>query len=253
MKVNVDRFFLKTNEVEEIPESYYDKISPVIDAVKAFARSSNQCLYVIDYARKGFLYVSPNLQQMCGMCAEEMMELGYGFQAKYAPYEDQKMLVELNKSGFDFFENIPVNQRDGYSISYDFRLQNGEREQMIHHTLTHLVTTKKGRVWIALCTMSPSSAQKPGNIIMRKEGSRTVHEYDLASREWIERKLPKPLNPIERLILTMSMQGYTMEEISTVKQISINTLKSSKRILFNKLNVSSISQAITYCMNYKLI
>lgn len=109
MKVNVDRFFLKTNEVEEIPESYYDKISPVIDAVKAFARSSNQCLYVIDYARKGFLYVSPNLQQMCGMCAEEMMELGYGFQAKYAPYEDLKMLVELNKSGFDFFENIPVN------------------------------------------------------------------------------------------------------------------------------------------------
>ena len=252
MKVNVDRFFLKTNEVEKIPESYYDKISPVIDAVKAFARSSNQCLYVVDYARKGFLYVSPNLQQMCGMCAEEMMELGYGFQVKYAPYEDQKMLVELNKSGFDFFENIPVNQRDGYSISYDFRLQNGEREQMIHHTLTHLVTTKKGRVWIALCTMSPSSAQKPGNIIMRKEGKRIVHEYDLEVHEWKDRKLPK-LNPTEKIILTRLMQGYTMEEISKNEGIPLNTLKASKRLLFVKLNVNNISQAIAYCMNYKLL
>lgn len=229
------------------------KIAPVIDAAKAFARNTNQCIYIIDYAKKGFLYVSPNLKQLCGVDAEEMLELGYEFQARYAPFEDQKMLIELNKTGFDFYEKIPLNERDGYSISYDFRLQKGEHQLMIHHTLTYLVTTKKGRVWIALCTMSPSSAQKPGNIIMRKEGCRTVHEYDLASHKWIERKLPKPLNPIEHLILTMSMQGYTMEEISTVKQISINTLKSSKRILFDKLNVKSIAEAITFCINYKLL
>ena len=253
MKVNVDRFFLKSNEVGDIPDSYYEKITPVIDAVKAFARNTNQCIYIIDYAKKNFMYVSPNLKQLCGGDAADMLTSGYEFHTRYVPFEDQKMLIELNKKGFDFYNDIPVNERDGYSISYDFRLQKGGHQQMLHHTLTSLVTTRKGRVWIALCTMSLSSSREAGNIIMRKEGSRTIHKYDLASHAWIEQKLPKPLNPVEHLILTMSMQGYTMEEISTLKQISINTLKSSKRILFDKLNVKSIAEAITFCINYKLL
>lgn len=87
---------------------------------------------------------------------------------------------------------------------------------------------------------------------MRKEGSRTVHEYDLVTHKWIERKLPK-VNATEKTILTRLMQGYTMEEISNRENISLNTLKASKRLLFQKLNVSNISQAIAYCMNNKLI
>lgn len=87
---------------------------------------------------------------------------------------------------------------------------------------------------------------------MRKEGRRTVHEYDLEAHEWIERKLPK-INATEKTILTRLMQGFTMEEISKNEGISLNTLKASKRLLFQKLNVSNISQAITYCCNHKLI
>lgn len=87
---------------------------------------------------------------------------------------------------------------------------------------------------------------------MRKEGCRTVHEYNLEMHAWVERKLPR-LNATENIILTRLMQGYTMEEISCSENISLNTLKASKRLLFQKLNVSNISQAITYCMNYKLL
>lgn len=87
---------------------------------------------------------------------------------------------------------------------------------------------------------------------MRKEGSRTIHEYNLEMHAWVERKLPR-LNATENIILTRLMQGYTMEEISNNNSISLNTLKASKRLLFQKLNVSNISQAITYSMNYRLI
>ncbi|MDY2805177.1 MAG: LuxR C-terminal-related transcriptional regulator, partial [Prevotella sp.] len=139
-----------------------------------------------------------------------------------------------------------------YSISYDFHVMKGDRVTMIHHDLTYLVTTRKGRIWLALCTMSPSSSMTPGNIIMRKEGCRTIHEYNLETHEWIERKLPK-INATEKTILTRLMQGYTMEEISNNEGVSFNTLKASKRLLFQKLNVNNISQAIAYCLNYKLL
>ena len=87
---------------------------------------------------------------------------------------------------------------------------------------------------------------------MRKEGCRTIHEYNLETHEWIERKLPK-INATEKTILKRLMQGYTMEEISNNEGVSLNTLKASKRLLFQKLNVNNISQAIAYCMNYKLL
>ena len=87
---------------------------------------------------------------------------------------------------------------------------------------------------------------------MRKEGCRTIHEYNLETHEWIERKLPK-INATEKTILTRLMQGYTMEEISNNEGVSLNTLKASKRLLFQKLKVNNISQAIAYCLNYKLL
>lgn len=252
MKANVDKYFISANAVDDISDSYYQKLEPVLQTIEAFTRNTNKVVYVVDYLKKNFLYSSDNIVELCGITKKEMLEMGYLFHSHYVPRDEQQMLLELNKAGFEFYERLPKNEREGYSISYDFHVIKGERATMMHHDLTYLVTTSKGRVWLALCTMSPSSSVTPGNIIMRKEGNLTIHEYDLTSHKWIERKLPK-LNATEKIILTRLMQGYTMEDISKNMNISLNTLKASKRLLFGKLNVNNISQAIAYCMNYKLL
>ncbi|MCI6491042.1 helix-turn-helix transcriptional regulator [Prevotella sp.] len=252
MKANIDKYFISANAVDDIPESHYQKLEPVLQTIEAFTRNTNKVVYMVDYLKKNFLYSSANIEDLCGITKEEMVEMGYLFHFQYVPRKEQQMLLELNKAGFEFYENLPKNERDGYSISYDFHVMKGDRVTMIHHDLTYLVTTRKGRILLALCTMSPSSSMTPGNIIMRKEGCRTIHEYNLETHEWIERKLPK-INATEKTILTRLMQGYTMEEISNNEGVSLNTLKASKRLLFQKLNVNNISQAIAYCMNYKLL
>ena len=252
MKANIDKYFISANAVDDIPESHYQKLEPVLQTIEAFTRNTNKVVYVVDYLKKNFLYSSDNIEELCGITKEEMVEMGYLFHFQYVPRAEQQMLLELNKAGFEFYDNLPKNEREGYSISYDFHVMKGDKVTMIHHDLTYLVTTRKGRIWLALCTMSPSSSMTPGNIIMRKEGCRTIHEYNLETHEWIERKLPK-INATEKTILTRLMQGYTMEEISNNEGISLNTLKASKRLLFQKLNVNNISQAIAYCLNYKLL
>lgn len=252
VKANIDKYFISANAVDDIPESHYQKLEPLLQTIEAFTRNTNKVVYVVDYLKKNFLYSSAGIEELCGITKEEMKEMGYMFHSHYVPREEQLMLLELNKAGFEFYESLPKDERDGYSISYDFHVIKGDRVTMIHHDLTYLVTTRKGRIWLALCTMSPSSSMQPGNIIMRKEGSRTVHEYNRETHEWEERKLPK-INPMERLMLTRLMQGYTMEEISQNESVSLNTLKASKRLLFQKLNAKNISQAITFCMNYKLL
>ena len=51
--IKLDDFFIEDNYVGEYSEEEYLQMEPVIKAVKAFVRSTHQCVYVIDYARKG--------------------------------------------------------------------------------------------------------------------------------------------------------------------------------------------------------
>lgn len=42
-------FFLHSNEVNHIAKEDYDKIELLVNTAKAFARSTYQCVYIIDY------------------------------------------------------------------------------------------------------------------------------------------------------------------------------------------------------------
>ena len=62
----IDRFFRPINSVMEIPDSDYAKTGVCIAMANALARNTNHSLYIIDYNRKNFLYVSSNPLFLCG-------------------------------------------------------------------------------------------------------------------------------------------------------------------------------------------
>lgn len=49
MNKEKDDFFLHSNEVNHINREDYDKIELLVNAAKAFARSTYQCVYIIDF------------------------------------------------------------------------------------------------------------------------------------------------------------------------------------------------------------
>ena len=109
--ITVDEFFIKDNYVEEYSEEEYRQLEPIIKAVKAFVRSTHQCVYVIDYARKGFVYVSENIIYLCGHTAREVEQMGYDLYLQHVPEEELTMLAEVNESGFSFFNGVPAEER----------------------------------------------------------------------------------------------------------------------------------------------
>ena len=70
-------FFLHSNEVNHIAKEDYSKIELLVNAAKAFARSTYQCVYIIDYFYQDFIYASDNLAYLCGLQPEQLMEAGY--------------------------------------------------------------------------------------------------------------------------------------------------------------------------------
>ena len=56
----ISNFFRPINTDIQIPDSEYAKTDVCIVMADALARNTNHSLYIIDYHRKNFLYVSSN-------------------------------------------------------------------------------------------------------------------------------------------------------------------------------------------------
>jgi DNA-binding NarL/FixJ family response regulator len=103
-----------------------------------------------------------------------------------------------------------------------------------------------------MAIISLSSEKESGNINVYKRGDNKVFKYDLDGEFWKESDLIK-LTSREVEILQYSTRGYTINEIANAIFVSPDTVKFHRKKLFEKLEVTNISEAIAYATNNKLI
>lgn len=246
------KFFIPDNEVKLHDELDYSRVDEYIRCAEAFSHTTYQSIYIIDYFRQNFLYVSPNPMVLGELSPEEMMKLGYKFYLNFVPEDEQPLLLSLNRAGFAFYNSIPVNERRNWYISYDFHILKDGRKLLINHKLTPLALTTDGRVWLALCVVSASSHTTPGHVEMHHIGSPDFFEYNLSTLRWDKRQIPT-LSEGEKSVLSLSIQGYTMSEIADKICLSLDTIKKYRQHIFEKLDVRNISEAIVAATNNKLL
>ena len=248
-----DDFFSYQNTVHEVTRKDYDQTLNYLEPIKAFARTTNKSICVIDYQKKGFEFVSNHPLFLCGHSGEEVQALGYEFYLKYVLKEDLDLLLKVNTVGFDFYDQIPLTERKKHIISYDFRLKNNDNKViMVHQELTPLFLADNGKIWKALCIISLSTASTSGNIEIYKDGDNKIFKYDLETECW-KTAAKIALNDREVEILRYSARGFTTNEIAEVIFISPDTVKFHRKKLFEKLDVSNISEAIAVLSNNRLL
>lgn len=253
MQTDYNEFFKYTKRNYKLDAEDYKATAPYIESAKAFARLTDESVYVVDYYKEGFLYVSPNPIFLCGKPAEEVLRDGYEFYLGNVPSDELDLLLEINKAGFEFYATVPVKDKLRCYITYDIHLkQPNSRLRMINHKLAPILSDKHSMLWLALCVVSYSSAKKPGNIYMSTEGSNEIHYYDLQKKQWLLQTVPE-LGTQEKEILSLAAQGLTNSQIAGKMYLSLSTIKFHKNNLFKKLGVRNISEAIVFSSNHKLL
>lgn len=252
--INEEDYFIAANSVRTVNEEQYKKLDVLIHTAEAISRSLYQSVYIIDYYKKGFLYVSENPLFLCGHSSKEMKELGYSFYSQHVPEKEQQMLLEINSMGFKFFATkIADEDKHKCYISYDFHIiLEGKRKVLINHKLTPILLTDDGRIWIAMCTVSLSSQSTPGHVEFHIEGVHKYWKYDLDFHKWEEKKMVQ-LKQEEKQVLLLCSQGFTMNEIADNMCKSVDSIKFYRRKLFEKIGTKNITEALTYATVYKLL
>ncbi|MDY3547827.1 helix-turn-helix transcriptional regulator [Riemerella anatipestifer] len=250
---DINSFFDDRNTFHHLSDNDLEQLRDYISVVDAFARLSYKSIYVIDYQNQSFEYVSNNPLFLCGLSSQEVKELGYAFYFRNVKKEDLDLLMKINEVGFSFYERIPIEERKLYTISYDFHLIN-ERNKLvlINHKLTPIFLNEKGKIWKAMCLVALSSNQTEGNIIISKQGSEDFWKFNLDTNIW-EKEQKVKLSEREFNILELSARGFTINEIAEKIFVSSDTVKFHRRKIFDKFNVQSISEALSYAKINKLI
>ena len=146
-----------------------------------------------------------------------------------------------------------MEERTNHTISYDFHIKTQEGKTiLINQKLTPMFLTNNGKIWKAICIVSLSAERQAGNIKIYKKGDNKIFKYDLDGDFWKADEKIK-LSSREKEILQLSTRGFTINEISESIYVSPDTVKFHRRKLFDKLEVTNISEAIMYATNNKLI
>ena len=250
--VRIEDFFSDENSVSGLNDERYSHVEMLKRAIDAMANATYQSIYVIDYFKREFLHVASNPLFLGGHTAEQMKKRGYQFYIEHVPENEQAMLLEINSAGFKKFNKIPFEERDGFFISYDFHIEDGEKRFLINHKMTPFALADDGRLWLSMCVVSLSSHSEPGHIELRKKGAPSYWEYSLDYHRWITKETVK-LRPQERQVLILSAQGLTVAQIADTMNRSIDTVKTYKRVMFKRLGTRSITEALTLATNSGLI
>ena len=183
MRANrVNDFFYPGNAVHGEPA--FGFAENFVSSVEAFANTTYHSVYIIDYFRKNFLYVSPNPLFLCGMSADAVKSEGYQFYIDHVPADEVDMLLKINKAGLSFINDVPLEEKSTYTISYYSHLLNSHEKILINHQLTALACQSDGALWLSLAVVSLSTHSDAGHISMHCRDKSEYWEYDLSGHTW---------------------------------------------------------------------
>lgn len=253
MKSNVNSSLLTKNRIKKTSEEDHLQQQNYLEVVKSFARLTYESVYVIDYEKMGFEYVSENPLFLCGYSSEEVLKMGYEFYFKNVPEKDLELLNLINEAGFDFFAKLPSEERKQYSITYDFHLVNRDGKHiLINHKLTPLFLTSDEKIWKSMCIVSIAHHKNAGNVYIHKQGTDETWELNTGNGVWRKSEKPK-LSKREIEILRLHAQGLTINQIAEKIFVSSDTVKYYRRRIFERLGVSNMVEALSYAVNNKMI
>ena len=237
------------NYISDVSEEKYAVLDLYCKLLDSISRTTNQCLYLIDFYKGEVLYVSNNPLFLAGETPEELkLYKGGEFNSKYISKKENKQIANIIGAWFKFLEKCPIEERTLYSLRYDYFM----KDMLINACMTPAFLCKEGKAWLVVCNVKISTHSKSGNAVILKENSSTFWKYSLKGKCWKEDTFIS-LSEIERQVLRLSIQGKKEKEICDVIFRSLDGLKALKRRLFQKMDVNNITEAVSFAISYGLI
>ncbi len=215
-----------------------------------------ESFYVVDVTANQFCYVSPDDFFLCGYFVEDAMKLGFNFYERIIHPMDLSLWTDMYKAVLRYLDGTKKKQDEENYFSCTFRLQRKYSFsirpllQMVYHRIKPV--WKNSELHYLICSIASSTAKEAGNLRMYSTDRLIYKEYNFKTRFW-KWKTIEPLTEREKAILMLAQQGKSSREIGNNLCKGCNTIRNQIKVLFSKLNVHTMQEAIEFATRNHMI
>ena len=214
-----------------------------------FVAISQETVYVLDFLTRGFRFVPNRNTFLCDHSVEEVLSLGYNFYISVIYCKDLPLMQDMHAAILRRLCNMN-NLGDINYFSFVVRRKIGSQYFMTHHKLKPVFVD--GKIRFGICLLTSSALKNPGHLHAHYANGIDFDEYSFDTKKW-QKGTEQTLTVREKNILKLAMQGKTYNEIADLLHLSPHTIRNAKTFIYQKLKVQSMTQAVTYAINRRLI
>lgn len=207
--------------------------------------------FLLDIINYKILYASENTEFLCEIPANDILQRGFRFFEEFIPLEDRKRFDEVFSQLILFLRGNGICRNDRFMLNYSIKFKN-KTGRIVHYNVTPALYSNRNKLWVVLCTLTPSSRKSSGNYLLTVEKLNRTFVYSFETNQW------KPFSPVklserERTVLYLSCQGQTTRDIAKSLPFSYGTINRIKDRIFEITETSSIMEATTFCINNRMV
>ena len=212
-------------------------------------------LFLIDFAKMEYIYVSDGIVNIMGYTAEEWKKEGIQAAFRTLHPEDKLRLKKLHEDMFQFHFSVPLAERKSYQYISDFRVirRDGKVIWLLSQA-SFIALDEKGNAAIGFETCSDITHIKKDNTM-----TLSITKTSKGGKDRIENKFYYPLEGTdcftvrEIQILQHLYRGLTSKQIADTLAISELTVSKHRNNMMKKTNTTNGAGLVNYALKNKLL
>ncbi len=254
---NIEDFYdVFKNEFSSVSD--FDSFSPneimgIYDS--AYTNINDSFVYIYDYKKANYKYISQNIEKVLGIPVEEIQEKSLKILKEIIHPDDYSVCLSVDPLLYNYY--LSYGMEKGYDIktSYDYRLFNRNINKYIRVLQQNMILefNKRDEIIYSFGLVTDiTSCKRSNNTIMKIEGP---EENDLKVFVYLPNSdnYKYSISAIELNVLKLFSKGYSTKDISEMLNRSPHTIDTYRKKLQKKTNTHNTTELVSVAISNRLI
>lgn len=242
---------LIVSEIDPNYEAHFNTVgqfSPILGQLE-------QILWVVDFARDKFIYMSPNAKDVNGYSQDECIRMGPSKFMELLHERDFEIISnELFVEGVALAKTIPDYHMSRFRISYSYRLRqkDGSYSTLMNQFSPVMEDEERNPLVIMGTTSNISEIHTKPELFCRIHYQNKKGNWEKILERFYKLNETKEnigLTPREMEIIRFVQAGKSTKEIAALTNRSEETIKSQRKSILAKTNCQSMTDVVIMALN----
>jgi DNA-binding CsgD family transcriptional regulator len=228
---------LDTNQVDEALLQSFIESNEAVEGGASF-------FWLMNYLKREPEYVSSSIKQVLGYHKAFLNNGSMSNFLRLIPAEDRSLLKKVFSDIYDYYQQIPVEDKGLYRFDFNYRIQRiDQRLISVMQQIIFLQSSPTGLPLIELSLLTDFSTYKNNELIQLQIFKLQNDCYKRVAACQYDECLDK-LTDREKEVIDLIAQGLTDKEIADRMCISLHTVKTHRKNIISKTNSRNTAEAV---------